>query len=71
MSQLHAGNLEVSIVGDIQPEELERLALSYLGTVQPRPEAGPPVPQPVLVQNPPAELRRQTWHLRVRRSPEP
>ena len=110
MTQLHAGNLEVSIVGDLEPAELEvcrhspwmdpadrhhrwhyalvrpirvclltpvvkhsaalhaqDIALRYLGTIAPREGAGPIQQHDAIeVQSPLAELRRQTWHLRVR-----
>ena len=104
MSQLHAGNLEVSVVGDLEPEQLEvcrrnpqgtvlmwpstpmhasaavsihapksfaphaqDLALRYLGTIAPREDTGAKQQQDAIeVQSPPAELRRQTWHLRAR-----
>ena len=68
MSQLHAGNLEVSIVGDIEQEDLESMALRYLGTVAPRPDVELVLPQAFVVQQPPAEIRRQTWHLKVTHS---
>ena len=40
MRQLHAANLEVSVVGDFEAGELERLCLEYLGTVPPRAARG-------------------------------
>ena len=35
MAQLHAGNLEVSVVGDLDPEELEVRVFSYLTGCRP------------------------------------
>lgn len=37
MSLLHAGALEVNVVGDFDAPTLEALLLRYLGTVAPRP----------------------------------
>lgn len=38
--QIWAGNVEVSVVGDIDPAELEACVLQYLGTVSPQPKVG-------------------------------
>ncbi|KAI8464353.1 MAG: LuxS/MPP-like metallohydrolase [Monoraphidium minutum] len=65
MQQLHAGNIEVNIVGDFESGELEQLCLAYLGTVAPREGAGTPPDRPVTFPSEvPAESRHQTWHLR-------
>ena len=63
MNMLHPENVEINITGDFDPAELKQLALTYLGTVAPRPQ--PPVVStrgPQLVQ-PPAPIRVQ-WHLK-------
>lgn len=63
MNMLHPENVEINITGDFDPAELKQLALTYLGTVAPRPQ--PPVVStrgPQLVQ-PPAPVRVQ-WHLK-------
>ncbi len=57
----------VSIVGDLDGPEVDALVLRYLGTIAPRPPASPPVARPIQVVYPPAEQRRQAWHLKVRR----
>ena len=68
MAQLHAGSLEVSVVGDFDEEELEGCLLQYMGTVQPSPttEAAGAAAQdrPLQVAAPPREERHLTWHLR-------
>ncbi|KAG7669392.1 hypothetical protein Ndes2526B_g05713 [Nannochloris sp. 'desiccata'] len=66
MEQLHAGNLEVSVVGDIELEELEEAVLMYLGTVQAKSgelnlaTAG----QPAMICSPEPEERHMVWHLK-------
>ena len=63
MNMLHPENVEINITGDFNPAELKKLALTYLGTVAPRPQ--PPVVStrgPQLVQ-PQAPVRVQ-WHLK-------
>lgn len=63
-AQLHAGNLEINIVGDFNPAQLENLVLRYLGTVRPVPDAPARVEPPIAINFPPAEQRRQVWHLK-------
>ena len=79
MSQMHAGNVEVSVVGDLDAAELEACVLKYLGTVSPGvkvPEAlpegegagmgvapGPGRPLQIL-EGVPLEHRHMTWHLK-------
>jgi predicted Zn-dependent peptidase len=68
-AQLLAGNLEVSVVGDVDPVELEEGLLKYIGTVQARPEAAAaaaaaPPDAPPTPAAPPPEERHQVWHLR-------
>eukprot|EP00798_Chlamydomonas_sp_ICE-L_P027064 gene27064-2297_t len=68
MSLLHAGNMEVNIVGDFDPDELESLLLRYVGTVKPR-EKGRDTSQMMLEQlpiefyDPPRDERHGVWHL--------
>ncbi|KAK9810226.1 hypothetical protein WJX72_007002 [[Myrmecia] bisecta] len=64
MRQIHPDNIEISIVGDVDQEELDQLLPSYLGTIS-RP-AEPPalVNRPIRVQLPPQEVRQQRWHLK-------
>lgn len=38
--QIHAGNVEVCVVGDFEPAELEAAVLRYLGTVGTQPKVG-------------------------------
>eukprot|EP00887_Chlorella_sp_A99_P001378 scaffold8.g1378.t1 len=64
MAQLHAGNLEVSVVGDFDEEELEQCLLQYVGTVRRRPPAAAPVDAPLVIASPPREARHMSWHLR-------
>ena len=66
MEQLHAGNLEVSVVGDIDLEELEEAVLMYLGTVQPRSGAASlaAAGQPATICAPAPEERHMVWHLK-------
>lgn len=66
MAQLHAGNLEVSVVGDVELEELETAVLKYLGTVAPKEGAqgpGDAAEQAPKVCSPPPEERHSVWHL--------
>ncbi|GAX77204.1 hypothetical protein CEUSTIGMA_g4650.t1 [Chlamydomonas eustigma] len=63
---LHAGNLEINIVGDFNPEELEQCLLRYIGTVRPRPQE---LCSPLLhvgqnILSPPLEQRHTVWHLK-------
>jgi predicted Zn-dependent peptidase len=59
--------LQLNVVGDFNPEELEGLMLQYMGTLTPSPDFSDvsPHPQgaPVTFCFPPEEERRQTWHL--------
>ena len=67
MAQLHAGNLEISIVGDFDENELEHSILMYLGTVEPKPDmpgAGDAIAQCPTVCSPPLEERHSVWHLK-------
>lgn len=67
MSQLHAGNLEVSVVGDFDPEELEEAVLTYLGTVATKKiaqSAGDALLQSPTVCDPPLEEKHSVWHLK-------
>lgn len=66
MEQLHAGNLEVSVVGDIELEELEEAVLMYLGTVQPKAGAEnlANAGLPATICTPEPEERHAVWHLR-------
>lgn len=62
---LHTGNLEINVVGDFDPEELERCLLRYVGTVSPRPaELQRPVEHyPTNFISPPFDQRHSVWHL--------
>ena len=67
LKQLHAGNLEISIVGDFDEAELEQSILMYLGTVEPKPSlplAGDAIAQCPTVCNPALDERHQVWHLK-------
>jgi predicted Zn-dependent peptidase len=66
MEQLHAGNLEVSVVGDIELEELEEAVLMYLGTVQAKSgeENLATAGQPAMICSPAPEERHMVWHLK-------
>lgn len=62
---MHAGNMEVNIVGDFDAKELERCLLRYIGTIAPRPEAEI---EPIrhfasTILSPPMEKRHTVWHL--------
>ena len=63
MALLHPENLEVNIVGDFEPQELEHLLLNYLGTVAPLAPFTPPVTRPIQLLHPPSQERRISWHL--------
>ena len=65
MAQLHPGNIEINIVGDIAGADVDEVVLKYLGTVSPREPAQPLTAQPPVILYPPAHLRRQAWHLKV------
>ena len=61
-SILHAANLEISVVGDIDQAELDDLALKYLGTVAAR-EAPKREEAPIMLQQPASPVRL-LWHLK-------
>ena len=69
MEQLHAGNLEISIVGDLEESEVEDAVLRYLGTVSPRPDAKPilggrnAIPELPELLSPSEKERHSVWHL--------
>jgi len=65
MGLLHAGALEINVVGDFDAQELERLVATYLGTVAPRPPTAvtPIIEYPVVWQDPTLERRHSSWHL--------
>ena len=63
-SQLHAGNLEINVVGDFDPVELEDLLLRYIGTVKPADNPPQRIEQPAVMRFPPEHERRQVWHLK-------
>lgn len=68
-AQLHPGNVEISLVGDIDIAEVDDIVLRYLGTIAPRPEAAVaqlPPPRVPVICTPPAHVRRQAWHLKAR-----
>ena len=67
MAQLHSGNLEISVVGDFDEDELEQAVLMYLGTVEPKADAqgpGDALIQSPTVCDPPLEVRHSVWHLK-------
>lgn len=67
MAQLHAGNLEISIVGDFDENDLEEAILMYLGTVKSKPNAqiaGDALSQCPAICDPPLEERHSVWHLK-------
>lgn len=67
MAQLHAGNLEISIVGDFDENELEQAILMYLGTIKPKPNAQGPgnaLAQCPTICDPPLNQRHSVWHLK-------
>jgi hypothetical protein len=67
MAQLHAGNLEISIVGDFDEHELEHAILMYLGTVKPKMNAqgpGDALSQCPAICDPPLDQRHSVWHLK-------
>lgn len=63
-SQLHAGNVEVNIVGDFKAEELDKLLVNYLGTVEPAQSPPQRIEEPIDVRFPAKEVRQQVWHLK-------
>ena len=65
MTQLNPSNIEINIVGDIAGADVDNVVLRYLGTVSPRAPAQPLAVLPPVILYPPANLRRQAWHLKV------
>ena len=72
-AQLQPGNVEISLVGDIDMGQVDAALLRYLGTVAARPEAARQLPpaRPPVICYPPPHLRRQAWHLKVSRDLAP
>uniref|UniRef100_A0A6U0W9G0 Mitochondrial processing peptidase n=1 Tax=Polytomella parva TaxID=51329 RepID=A0A6U0W9G0_9CHLO len=62
-SLMHTGNMEVEVVGDFDPRQLEEYLLTYLGTVRPQPSPLPITSHPLKFRNPPRPERHQRWHL--------
>jgi len=60
---LQANNIEVSVVGDFEPQELEQCALRYLGTLPPA-EAAPAWVNtaPLVLHKPEGATANQRWH---------
>ena len=58
------------MVGDFDPEELERCLLRFVGTVAPRPAelCSPMTHVAHQIQAPPFDQRHTVWHLQVRGS---
>lgn len=63
-AQLHAGNIEVNVVGDFKAEELDELLVKYLGTIQAVPNPPQREEEAIDVSFPAKEIRQQTWHLK-------
>ena len=63
-AQLHASNIEINVVGDVDPLELEDLILKYLGTVKPVGEPPQRLEPPITFHQAPAAERQQIWHLK-------
>lgn len=66
MAQLNPANIEINLVGDIDPAEVDEVVLRYLGTVAPRDPPQPLRAQPPVICYPPPHVRRQAWHLKAR-----
>ena len=64
MALMHPQNLEVNIVGDFDPQQLEQLSLELLGTLQRDPPADPAPGRPVQLQQLAMQDRRTIWHLK-------
>ena len=64
MALMHPQNLEVNIVGDFDPQQLEQLSLELLGTLQRDPPVDPAPGRPVQLQQLDAQDRRTIWHLK-------
>ncbi|CAL8466878.1 g6414 [Coccomyxa elongata] len=64
MAQLNPANIEINLVGDIDPAEVDDVVLRYLGTVAPRDPPQPLRAQPPVICYPPSHVRRQAWHLK-------
>lgn len=65
MRQLRANNIEVTVVGDFEEQELLDGALRYLGCLSTPTEPPSVGYAPLLLQNPPLAMRQQVWHLKV------
>lgn len=65
MRQLQANNIEVTVVGDFDEQELVDGALRYLGCLTTHEEPPTTSYAPLVLQNPPMVLRQQVWHLKV------
>ena len=66
MAQLNPANIEINLVGDIDPAEVDDVVLRYLGTVAPREAPQQPLRvQPPGICYPPPHIRRQAWHLKA------
>lgn len=63
-AQLHASNIEINVVGDVDPLELEDLVLKYLGTVKPASNPPSRLEPPITFSQVPAAERQQIWHLK-------
>lgn len=63
-AQLHAGNVEVNIVGDFKAEELDELLVKYLGTIPPAASLPQREEEAIDVRFPEREVRQQVWHLK-------
>lgn len=63
MEQLTAGNLELNVVGDFDPDELEDCLLCYLGTLS-RPTQPLAPEAPVQPLPPTPATQNQRWHLK-------
>lgn len=63
-AQLHAGNIEISVVGDFDPAELEDKVIKYLGTVKCATSQPPRIEAPISMRVAPAPARQQIWHLK-------
>ena len=63
-AQLHAGNVEVNIVGDFKAEELDELLVKYLGTIPPASTPPQRAEEAIDIRFPEREVRQQIWHLK-------
>ncbi|CAD7695599.1 unnamed protein product [Ostreobium quekettii] len=60
--QLTTRDMEINIVGDIDPKDVADLVLKYMGTIE-TPNLQLPAEMPIEFASPPKELRHQVWHL--------